>query len=108
VKSLLRRAAREGAEPAPVTVAEPAERDLVLTLDAFDAALTEAYDKKAPNALAEHAYRLSQAFSKFYAGCPIMTSAPPVRASRLTLAAATLKQLELALDLLGIATPERM
>jgi len=108
VKSLLRRAETEGAEPGPVTVAEPAERDLVLTLDAFDAALAEAYDKKAPNALAEHAYRLSQAFSKFYAACPIMLSEPAVRASRLTLAAATLRQLELALDLLGIATPERM
>jgi len=108
VKSLLRRAEAEGAAPGPVTVAEPAERDLVLTLDAFDAALTEAYDKKAPNALAEHAYRLSQAFSKFYAACPIMLSEPAVKASRLTLATATLRQLELALDLLGIATPERM
>lgn len=108
VKSLLRRAEGEGAQAGPVTVAEPAERDLVLTLDAFDAALTEAYDKKAPNALAEHAYRLSQAFSKFYAACPIMLSEPAVKASRLTLASATLRQLELALDLLGIATPERM
>ena len=74
----------------------------------FEGALAEAYDKKAPNALAEHAYRLSQAFSKFYAACPIMMSEPAVRASRLTLATATLRQLELALDLLGIATPERM
>ncbi|MGA0608135.1 arginine--tRNA ligase [Phenylobacterium sp. VNQ135] len=108
VKSLLRKAADEGAEAGRVVVAEPAERDLVLTLDAFETALAEAYDKKAPNALAEHAYRLSQAFSKFYAACPILVAAPPVRASRLTLAAATLKQLELALTLLGIETPERM
>ena len=108
VKSLLRRAASEGFEQGPVTIAESAERDLVLTLDAFDTALTEAYDKKAPNALAEHAYRLSQAFSKFYAACPMLSAEPPLRASRLTLAATTLKQLELALDLLGIATPERM
>jgi hypothetical protein len=77
----------------------------VLTLDAFEAALSEAYDKKAPNALAEHAYRLSQAFSKFYAACPIMTAAPAVARAALTLATATLRQLELALDLLGIATP---
>ena len=108
VKSLLRRAADEGATAGPVTVTEPAERDLVLTLDAFESALSEAYDKKAPNALAEHAYRLSQAFSKFYAACPIMMSEPAVRASRLTLATATLRQLELALELLGIETPERM
>jgi arginyl-tRNA synthetase len=108
VKSLLRRAAEAGSEAGPVSVAEPAERDLVLTLDAFDGALTEAYDKKAPNALAEHAYRLSQAFSKFYAACPILSAEPEVRASRLTLAATALRQLETALDLLGIATPDRM
>ncbi len=108
VKSLLRRAAEEGVAQGPVTVAEPAERDLVLTLDAFDAALGEAYDRYAPNALAEHAYRLSQAFSRFYAACPIMQAEPAVKASRLTLAATTLRQLELALDLLGIATPDRM
>lgn len=108
VKSLLRKAEAESAAAGPVTVSEPAERDLVLTLDAFEAALTEAYDRYAPNALAEHAYRLSQAFSKFYAACPILVAAPPVRGSRLTLAAAVLRQLETALDLLGIAVPERM
>jgi arginyl-tRNA synthetase len=108
VKSLLRKAAEEKAEAGPVAVAEPAERDLVLTLDAFETALTEAYDKKAPNALAEHAYRLAQSFSKFYAACPILQAPPPVRASRLTLAQAALKQLEIALDLLGVAVPERM
>jgi len=108
VKSLLRKAADEGAAGGPVAVAEPAERDLALTLDAFDAALAEAYDRYAPNAVAEHAYRLSQSFSKFYAACPILQAEPAVRASRLTLAQATLRQLEQALDLLGIAVPERM
>ncbi|MGZ6017306.1 MAG: arginine--tRNA ligase [Phenylobacterium sp.] len=108
VKSLLRRAEAEQAQAGPIAVAKPAERELVLTLDAFETALAEAYDKKAPNAVAEHAYRLSQAFSKFYAACPIMTAQPPVRASRLTLARTTLAQLERALDVLGIAVPERM
>lgn len=108
VKSLLRKAEGEGVTAGPVVIAEPAERDLALTLDAFDAALVEAYDKKAPNAVAEHAYRLSQSFSKFYAACPILQAEPAVRASRLTLAQATLRQLEQALELLGIAVPERM
>jgi arginyl-tRNA synthetase len=108
VKSLLRRAATEGAEPGPISVAESAERDLVLALDAFDRAVAEAYEKTAPHFIAEHAYRLAGAFSKFYAACPILAAAPDVRASRLSLAKASLTQLELALDLLGIATPERM
>jgi arginyl-tRNA synthetase len=108
VKSLLRKADEEGAAPGPIVIAEGAERDLALALDAFDHALAEAYDKHAPHFIAEHAYRLAGAFSKFYQACPILISPPPVRASRLALAAATLAQLELALTLLGIETPARM
>ncbi len=108
VKSVLRRAEDEGAKPGPIVVAEEAERGLVLTLDAFDHALTEAYEKKSPHFLAEHAYRLAQSFSKFYQACPILAASPEVKASRLALAGAMLRQLELALDLLGIEAPERM
>ncbi len=108
VKSVLRKAADEGVQPGPIIVGEEAERDLVLLLDAFDAALVEAYDKKAPNAVAEHAYKLAQGFSKFYAACPILSAAPDIRGSRLALAQTTLRQLEQALDLLGIEAPERM
>ncbi len=109
IKSLLRRAESEGVQPGKITVIEPAERELALTLDAFDTALSEAYDKRAPNFIAEHTFKLSQAFSRFYANCPIMgADSEEIRASRLALAGATLKQLELALELLGIETPERM
>jgi arginyl-tRNA synthetase len=109
VKSLLRKAEEAGAQAGKIVVREGAERDLALLLDAFDTALAEAYDKKAPNFIADHAYRLAQAFSKFYAACPILQAPDEeTRASRLSLARATLTQLELALDLLGIATPERM
>ena len=109
VKSLMRRAEADGAAPGPITIVEPAERDLALALDAFDHALGEAYDKKAPHFLAEHAYRLAGAFSKFYAACPVLAAADAAtRASRLGLASATLRQLEAALALLGIETPERM
>jgi arginyl-tRNA synthetase len=108
VKSLLRKAAEDDLAAGPVVVVEDAERELALTLDAFGHALAEAYDKKAPHFVAEHAYRLAGAFSKFYAACPILTAAPATRASRLTLAQASLAQLELALTLLGVETPERM
>ncbi|NEX92134.1 arginine--tRNA ligase [Caulobacter sp. 17J65-9] len=109
IKSLLRKAAAEGAAAGPIAVVEPAERDLALTLDAFEQALVDAYDKRAPNYIAEHAYRLAQSFSKFYAACPVL-AAPDVatRGSRLRLVEATLQQLEVAMSLLGIETPERM
>ena len=109
IKSLLRRAADEGAEAGHVLIAQPAERDLALALDAFEQALSEAYDKRAPNFLAEHAFRLAQSFSKFYATCPVLGAEDDgVRASRLQLAGATLAQLEAVLSLLGLQTPERM
>ncbi|WP_313574857.1 arginine--tRNA ligase [Brevundimonas sp.] len=109
VKSLLRKAAEQGVALAPIVIEEPAERDLALTLDAFDAATADAYDKRSPNLIAEHAYRLAQSFSKFYAACPILVAPDAAtKGSRLALAAATLHQLETALRLLGIETPERM
>jgi len=109
IKSLLRRAAEQGTVAGAIRIEEPAERELALTLDAFDQAVHDAYDKRAPNAVAEHAYRLAQSFSKFYAACPVlMAEGEGCRASRLALSATTLKQLELALRLLGIETPDRM
>ena len=109
IKSLLRKAADQGAAPGPIAIGEPAERDLALTLDAFSQAVTEAYDKRMPHVIAEHAYRLAQAFSKFYAACPVLIAPDEtVRASRLTLSKAALDQLDIALTLLGIDTPERM
>jgi arginyl-tRNA synthetase len=109
IKSLLRKAAEEGAEAGAIAVGEAAERDLVLVLDAFDHAVAEAYNKQAPNAVAEHAYRLAQAFSRFYQACPVLAAPDSAtRGSRLALANVALVQLEAALDLLGIETPEQM
>ncbi len=109
MKSILRKAADQGVTAGDIAVAEPAEREVVLLLDAFDAALKETYLKRAPNLLADHAYRLAQAFSKFYAACPVLgADDAATRASRLTLVSVTLRQLELALDLMGLTAPEQM
>lgn len=108
IKSILRKADEQGVKPGPIAIGHEAERTLALALDGFDQALRLAYEKKAPHFLAEHAYALAQAFSGFYTNCPILPSEGAVRASRLALAAATLKQLTLTLDLLGIDVPERM
>ncbi len=109
VKSILRKAKAQGLHAGPVAIAAPAERSLVLALDAFDAALTLAYDKRAPHFLAEHVFALAQAWSVFYDQCPILSEPQAAaRASRLALAGATLAQLEQGLTLLGIVVPERM
>lgn len=109
VKSLARRAEAEGVKPGPIAVELDAERALVLALDGFNDALRGAYDKRMPHILCEHAYALAQAFSGFYAAAPILVESDPVKkASRLALALATLKQLEIVLGLIGIDVPERM
>jgi len=109
IKSLARRAEGEGVKPGPISIELDAERALVLQLDAFNDALRGAYDKRMPHILCDHAYSLAQAFSSFYAAAPILVESDPAKkASRLALAMATLAQLELALNLIGIDTPERM
>ena len=109
IKSVLRKAAEQGLAPGQVVVGDPAERELTLALDAYDTALSEAYAKRAPNLIAEHAYRLAQTFSKFYAACPILVAEDvKTRESRLGFAKAALEQLDSALSLLGIESPDRM
>src|SRR5579872_2138840 len=109
IKSILRKAREQGVLEGPIRIAEVDERRLALQLDAFDAALATAYERRAPHFLAEHAFAVANTFSGFYNNCPILQEpSAQVRGSRLALAAATLKQLELALQLLGVETPERM
>ncbi len=90
-------------------VAAPAERELALVLDGFGAAAHDAWDKRAPNIIADHAFRLAQSFARFYAACPILAAPDETsRRGRLGLTAVVLRQLDIALDLLGIALAERM
>ncbi|OLF80853.1 arginine--tRNA ligase [Maricaulis sp. W15] len=109
VKSLMRRAEEAGVKPGRIAIDAQEERDLLLALDAFGAALDQAIDNRAPNAICDHAFTLAQAFSKFYAACPVLVAEDDaVKASRLALSQATLKQLELCLHLVGLEAPERM
>jgi arginyl-tRNA synthetase len=109
IKSLLRKAAAHGLTGGPIKVVHPDERELALALDAFDRVVITSYERRAPHFLAEHAFALAQRFSSFYENCPIIPEPQEAtRSSRLTLAATTLRQLELSLDLLGMESPERM
>lgn len=109
VKSLLRRAEADGNEAGEVAIGHDTERALVLQLDNFAFACLQAREKRMPHVLCEHLYNLAQAFSSFYSALPIAAeSDATLRASRLGLASAVLKQLETGLDLLGIRVPERM
>ncbi len=110
IKAILRRAADNAHKAGAIVVASDEERRLVLALDGFALALRLARDKRMPHYLCEHVYGLAQAFSTFYAACPILKQEvePGLRASRLGLCEAVLKQLETGLSILGITAPERM
>ncbi len=110
VRSVLGKAMAAGAgAPGPIRIAMKEERELVLTLLQFGEAVRDAVEKRLPHYLCEHAFNLAQAFSKFYAACRIVDETDAaLRASRLTLASATGRQLDLILDILGMPAPEKM
>ncbi|MFC2953558.1 arginine--tRNA ligase [Marinicaulis aureus] len=110
VRSMVAKATTAGAgEAGPVKITMPEEADLALTLLGFADALRDAYERRLPHLLCDHAFGLAQSFSKFYAACRIVDEADAsLRASRLTMASAAGGQLDLILSLLGFSAPERM
>lgn len=108
IRSMMRKAAAEGAGAGAIVVAEPAERKLVVALLGFGAAVRSVESSLEPHRLAGYLYQLAQAFTAFYESCPVLKSEGAVRASRLALAELTAKTLEQGLSLLGIRAPERM
>jgi arginyl-tRNA synthetase len=72
-------------------------------------AVSKALDELKPHYIAEFAYDLAQAFSRFYNNVPVLNEVDQsLMHSRLSICALTLKVLTRALYLLGIAVPERM
>lgn len=109
-RSILRKAADAGVgAPGPIAIGAPEERALVLMLLQYGDATKDAVDRRLPHFLCDHAFRLAQSFSSFYAACRIVDEADAgARASRLGLVAAFGRQLDAILDILGMPAPERM
>ena len=110
MKSVLRKAAEQGLDPGSVVAATvAAERQLALRLLQLPEVTERAIELRAPSQLAEYSFELASDFSSFYEACHILTEEDGARqASWLTLVKATLRAIELLLDLLGIEIPERM
>ncbi|MEZ4406877.1 MAG: arginine--tRNA ligase [Polyangiales bacterium] len=108
VRSILRKAAEQGAAPGPVGALEPAERALILSLLRLPLAVRDVAESCRPHLLCDQLYQVATAFSTFYNECPVLKAEPEVRASRLTLTATVAEALKAGLDLLGIEVIERM
>jgi arginyl-tRNA synthetase len=111
IHSIFRRA---GVAPASIAsggrdrplVAE--ERVLALQLARFAETLDSVARESLPHYLCTYLYELSGNFMKFYEHCPVLDGDAQTRDGRLALCATTLAVLTKGLELLGIATVERM
>ena len=109
IRSILRKAgpptvAADGGEPTLATE----ERELILQLLHFDAAVHDTVEKYSPHRLCTYLFDLAQSFTSFYEACPVLKADPQTRAFRLRLCEQTARVLAKGLDVLGIEAPERM
>lgn len=110
IRSILRRA-EEGGGPTggALAIREPAEHALAVALLGFGAAANAVSESLHPHRMCGYLFDLASTFTTFYEQCPVLKAEDPaVRASRLSLAAATALVLAKGLGLLGIEAPERM
>ena len=107
---------REGADLALLT--HDREGDLIRTLGEFPAVVKTAAELREPHRVARYAEALAGTFHRFYDACQILPKPSDdeqtvaenkaLFAARLSLAAAARQTLANALELLGVAAPERM
>jgi arginyl-tRNA synthetase len=109
ISSILRKVPTQTADIDPTIPTRPAERALILALDAFPDTLTEVGLTLEPHRLCGYLFTLAKAFTDFYETCPVLAADDaPVRMNRLALCRLTAKTLRQGLNLLGLAAPERL
>ncbi|GAB3658750.1 arginine--tRNA ligase [Actinocorallia lasiicapitis] len=106
-RSILARTADRGGVHPQAALTAP-ERELILKLDEFGAALLAVARTAEPHRLCTYLYELSQTFAKFFENCPVLKAAPEARPHRLLLTELTAETLSTGLGLLGIAAPPRL
>ena len=110
VRSILRRAAAEGADAhsAAFVLGEVSARTLATSLLGWPDAVAAARATAQPHRLCGYLFGLAQDFTAFYEACPVLSAPPALRAERLALCALTARTLAQGLAVLGIEAPERM
>ena len=79
------------------------ERDLLLKVLDFPKMIQAAFDKRAPDILANYTYELCQLANGFYHNCPIKDDA-----NRVTITKKTADTLSTCIDLMGLRIPDEM
>jgi arginyl-tRNA synthetase len=107
VRSILAKAGAEGAIDTGLPL-EPAERTLILDLDAFGDAVAEVGETLEPHRLCGYLFRLAQSLTTFLETCRVVRAPSPVRENRLALCRLAAETMRAGLGLLGIASPDRL
>jgi arginyl-tRNA synthetase len=107
--SILRKASREPENVDYSLLADPMERDIVLTIARFPEVFVDAAENLRPNAIADYVNTLADKFNRFYTKLPVIKAkSAGLSDARLALVDATRIVFRNALKLLGIEAPERM
>ena len=108
IQSILRKAGSLD-NSAPLCVDAFEERQLGLMLLRWNSVVHETARTLEPHRIAGYLRSVAETFNRFYQSCPILgAETDAIRVSRLRLAHLTGRILEDGLDILGIATPDRM
>ena len=109
-KSILRKAADEGASSGPMVLEHPLERELALAVARLPEAVLDAANSYRPNLLCEYLFGLANTFARFYGACRVLGAdvEPNTTASRLALTAATAMALREGLGIVGLRALDRM
>ncbi len=109
IASILRKAESAGAVPGEFELEVDAEWALVAKIDAFSEVVQTAMQQRSCAPVAQYALDLARQFTGFYHDCPVVAApTETLRASRLSICAATRQTLDNALHLLGIQPLDRM
>ncbi|RKD88216.1 arginine--tRNA ligase [Mangrovibacterium diazotrophicum] len=113
IRSVLRKAAEKGIEPAvnfdsSLTISEK-ETELIKTISLYPATVSEAAEAYSPAVIANYVYNLVKEFNQFYHDHSILNEEDEnVRKFRLVLSANVAKIVKSGMGLMGISVPERM
>ncbi len=111
IKSIFRKAGIDASDlNNSITLETEPEKALALKLLQLPEVLEQVAREAYPHVLCNYLFDVASLFMKFYEACPILKEGvkPATRDSRLAIAAATAKTVQLGLDLLGIETMEKM
>ena len=92
-----------------ISIMNDNESSLSRILIGFSVAIDESINNYAPHRLAVYLHKLAQEFASFYENCPVLViDDKSTMNSRLALCSLTARTLSTGLNLLGIASPEKM